>query len=139
MMHWARRQGLKNYLETNGTRPQALRLLAKLCDTVAMDLKLPSATGRETWSEHLEFLRAVPEKIFVKAVLTERSTEAEWRQAMRLMQEVPSVPLVLQPSTPFAATRPIEPARVLRFLRLARALLKDVRLIPQWHPIWGLP
>ncbi len=140
MMRWARRKGLKNYLETNGTRVEALRALAPFCDTVAMDIKLPSATGRQTWSEHLEFLRVVPEKTFAKVVLTTKSTEFEMRQVIRLMQEVSTnIPLVLQPATPFAGIGGIEPAQCLKFLRQAGALLKDVRLVPQWHPVWDLP
>lgn len=140
LLPWARGQGLKNYLETNGTRVSALRRLAPLCDTIAMDIKLPSATGRETWSEHLEFLRVAPEKTFAKVVLTAKSTEFEWRQVIRLMQEVSSnIPLILQPATPFAGVDAIEPAQCLKLLRQASALLKDVRLIPQWHPVWDLP
>lgn len=140
MMRWARSRGLKNYLETNGTRVEALRRLEGLCDTVAMDVKLPSATGRQTWSEHLEFLRVVPEKTFVKVVLTSTSTEAEWRQVIRLMQESsPNIPLVLQPATPFATAGTIPSFLAVKFLHQAQALLKDVRLIPQWHPVWGLP
>jgi len=140
MMRWARQKGLKNYLETNGTRVAALSRLASLCDTVAMDIKLPSATGRESWSEHLEFLRVVPEKTFAKVVLTSKTTDFEWRQVIRLMQEVSTkIPLILQPATAFAGVEPIEPAQCLKFLRQASALLKDVRLIPQWHPVWDLP
>lgn len=140
MMSWARRKGYKNYLETNGTRAEALRLVAPLCDWVAMDVKLPSATGRETWSEHLEFLRVAPEKTFVKVVLTSSSTAAEWRQVIRLMQEAsPGIRLVLQPATAFGGVGTIDPAVAVRFLHQARALLKDVRLVPQWHPLWGLP
>lgn len=140
IMPWAREKGLKNYLETNGTRVEAVKALAPLLDAVAMDIKLPSATGRETWSEHLEFLRVVPEKTFAKVVLTDRSTEAEWRQVIRLMQEVSSnIPLILQPATAFAGLKPIEPWLCLKFMRQAQALLKDVRLIPQMHPVWRLP
>ena len=140
LMPWARRQGLMNYLETNGTRLEALRRLSAFCDVVAMDIKLPSATGRETWSEHLESLRVVPKKTFAKVVLTSRSTEFEWRQVIRLMQEVSSnIPLILQPATSFSGVEPVEPARCLKFFRQASALLKDVRLVPQWHPIWDLP
>ncbi len=140
VMPWARERGLKNYLETNGTRVSELRALGALCDVVAMDIKLPSATGRQTWSEHLEFLRVVPEKTFAKVVLTDRSTEAEWRQVIRLMQEVSTnIPLILQPATDFAGRGPIAPALCLKFFKQAQALLKDVRLIPQFHPIWGLP
>lgn len=139
VMPWARTKGLKNYLETNGTRVAEMRELAPLCDWVAMDLKLPSATGRETWSEHLEFLRVCPEKTFAKAVLTSKTTQAEWHQVIRLMQEVSTnIPLILQPATARPGTTPIEPALAVKFLHQASALLKDVRLIPQWHPVWGL-
>ncbi len=140
MMRWARQKGFKNYLETNGTKIAALKKLASLCDTVSMDIKLPSATGRETWSEHLEFLRVAPEKTFAKVVLTAKTTEFEWRQVIRLMQEVSTnIPLILQPATAFGGVEPIEPAQCIKFLKLASAMLKDVRLIPQWHPVWDLP
>ena len=139
LMPWARQNGLKNYLETNGTRLAELQALAPLCDWIALDVKLPSATGRETWSEHLESLRVAPEKTFAKVVLTSKSTESEWRHVIRLMQEVSSnVPLILQPATARPGCEPISPALALKFLRQASALLKDVRLIPQFHPVWGM-
>lgn len=140
MMRWAKARGLRNYLETNGTLVAAFRKVANLCDTVAMDIKLPSAIGRATWSEHLEFLRVAPKKTFVKVVLTSKSTRAEWRQIIRLMQEVsPGVPLILQPATAYAGIEPIEPREAIFFLRQAKVFFKDVRLIPQWHPVWKLP
>lgn len=139
MMAWAKTKGLKNYLETNATLPAELAKLAPLCDWISLDLKLPSATGRETWSPHLECLRIAPEKTFAKVVLTSKTTDAEWRQVIRLMQEVSTnIPLILQPATPRPGTEPLEPAQVVRFLKQAGALIKDVRLIPQWHPVWGL-
>lgn len=140
LMPWAKQRGLKNYLETNGTRLAELRELAPLCDWISLDIKLPSATGRQTWSEHLESLRIAPTKSFAKVVLTSKSTESEWRQVIRLMQEVSTnIPLILQPATPRPGVETIEPAQAVRFLKQAAALLKDVRLIPQFHPIWGLP
>ncbi|MFA6003317.1 MAG: 7-carboxy-7-deazaguanine synthase QueE, partial [Elusimicrobiota bacterium] len=72
MLAWVRQRGGRNLLETNGTLVSEFAALAPLCDVVSMDIKLPSATGRELWSEHLEFLRAAPEKTFVKVVLTAR-------------------------------------------------------------------
>ncbi|MBI4678974.1 MAG: 7-carboxy-7-deazaguanine synthase QueE [Elusimicrobia bacterium] len=139
MLRWAKASGWDNYLETNGTLAEAFRKVAPLCDTVAADIKLPSATGRPTWSEHLEFLRVAPEKTFVKVVLTRGTTDAEWRRAVRLLGEAsPDIPLVLQPATAFGGEEPIEPERALRFLRQARGCLKDARLIPQWHPVWGV-
>jgi organic radical activating enzyme len=139
LMKWVRRQGVKNLLETNGTMAEAFRKAAPFCDLASVDVKLPSSIGRETWSNHLEFLRVAPEKSFVKVVLTSRTTKAEWRQLIRLMQEsAPDIPLVLQPATACGGETPAAPEAVIFFLRQAAALLKDVRLIPQWHPVWGL-
>lgn len=139
-MEWARRQGVKNHLETNGILAAEFRLVAPFCDVAAVDVKLPSATGMELWSEHLEFLRVAPEKTFVKVVLTARTTKSEWRQVIRLMQEAsPNIPLVLQPATAWGGEEPAAPEAVVCYLRQAAALLKDVRLLPQWHPIWRLP
>jgi organic radical activating enzyme len=139
-MEWVHGEGVKNLLETNGTLVEEFRGVAPSCDLAAVDIKLPSATGRELWSEHLEFLRVAPEKCFVKVVLTARTTKAEWRQAIRLMQEAsPNIPLVLQPATACGEEAPAAPEDVIFFMRQATALLKDVRLIPQWHPVWKLP
>lgn len=140
MMRWARERKLENYLETNGTLPDALRRLAPLTDAVAMDVKLPSSTGRADWAKHLECLRVLPEKTFVKVVLTSKSMGPEWRQVIRLLQETdPRIPLILQPATPIGDVQPLPPEQALAFLRQARGLLKDVRLCPQWHPVWDLP
>ena len=140
LMEWVRAQGLKNLLETNGTMAAAFREVAPFCDLASVDIKLPTATGSERWSEHLEFLRIAPERCFVKVVLTARTTKAEWRQVIRLMQESsPNIPLVLQPATTCGDEEPAAPEAVVAYLRQASALLKDVRLIPQWHPVWGLP
>jgi organic radical activating enzyme len=139
VMPWVRKEGLLNYLETNGTRVEAFKQVRDLCDIVAMDIKLPSSTGKELWSEHLEFLRALPKKSFAKVILTDKTTEAEWRQVIRILQESsPDIPLILQPATPIREVRTIKPALAIKFLRQAQSLLKEVRLIPQWHPIWGL-
>ena len=137
---WAREAGLSNYMETNGTHPAALRELRAHCDTIAMDVKLPSATGRELWGVHQEFLNVAPEKTFVKVILTASSNAAEWRKVVDLVAGVsPDVPLILQPVTPTPAAAGIRPETALHFLSVARERLRDARLIPQWHPVWGLP
>jgi organic radical activating enzyme len=139
LMRWVRSQGVKNLLETNGTQVEAFRDVAPFCDLAAVDIKLPSATTKESWSQHLEFLRVAPEKCFVKVILTARTSKAEWRQVIRLLQESPpNIPLILQPATARGGEEPAAPETVVLFLRQASALLKDVRLIPQWHPVWGL-
>lgn len=140
LMRWARKRGLENHLETNGTLPAPMSALAPLCDAVAMDLKLPSSTGVDRWSAHAEFLRVTPPGTFVKVVLTDKSTDAEWKKAVDLVKRAPRpTPLYLQPATPFGGVKPIPASRALRFEALARRSLKEVHLRPQWHHLWNLP
>ena len=140
LMRWARARGMENYLETNGTLPAAMRALAPLCDVVAMDVKLPSSTGRATWDLHRAFLAEAPRGTFVKVVLTARSTEAEWRKVLSLMKGAPQrFPLVLQPATAMHGADTIAPALCLRFEAMARKAVRDVRIVPQWHHYWRLP
>lgn len=138
LFRWCRSQGLDNYLETNGTLPAAMRALAPLTDVVAMDVKLPSAIGRECWGLHAAFLDEAPaSKLFVKVVLTSKSTDDELRKVLGLLRGVSQrVPLVLQPATPGFGAAPIAPARCLAFESAARRERRDVRVIPQWQHIW---
>ena len=139
LMAWARGLGLENYLETNGTLPAAMRALAPLCDVVSMDVKLASSTGRDTWALHRAFLREAPRGTFVKVVLTSRTTEAEWLRTLALLKGAPrKIALVLQPATRFGPARPIDPAKCLRFETLARRVVPDVRVMPQWHHLWNV-
>ena len=137
LMKWAHSLGLENYLETNGTLPAALRAVAPLCDAVSMDVKLASSTGRDTFSLHKTFLQEAPKGTFVKVVLTSRTTEAEWRQVLSLLKAAPrKVALVLQPATRFGGAEPISPEKCLYFEDLARRVVSDVRVMPQWHHLW---
>jgi organic radical activating enzyme len=137
LMTWARSIGLKNYLETNGTHPAALRALAPLCDFVSMDIKLSSSTGRDTFSLHKAFLAEVPKGTFVKVVLTSKTTDAEWRQVLALLKgSRRKIPLVLQPATRFGGAEPIPPARCLKFEDMARRAGLRASVVPQWHHLW---
>lgn len=135
LMRFARELGLENYLETNGTLPNAMRALKPLCDAVSMDVKLKSSTGRDTFALHKAFLDEAPRSTFVKVVLTSRTTDAEWRQVLALLKGR-KVTLVLQPATRFGGAEPISPEKCLRFEDQARKVLSDVRVMPQWHHLW---
>lgn len=140
LMRWAHKNGLENHLETNGTLPVPMAALAPLCDAVAMDLKLPSSTGRDTWTAHRDFLRAAPPGTFIKVVLTSKTTDDEWKKVLDLVKRSPRpVPLYLQPATPIGGVLPIEPARALRYEAAARRVVREVHLRPQWHHLWNLP
>jgi organic radical activating enzyme len=150
--------GVMTYLETSGTHPEALRGVIGDSDAVAMDVKLPSAIGRSFWAEHEEFLKIAGGKAFVKIVLTEDLTEEEMARATTLLAAArPVPPLVLQPATVVpeiptgAGTRrgngspvarrvsPPSPKRIEAWKEFARRRLIDVRVLPQMHPLWGVP
>ena len=140
LMRWAHEKGLENHLETNGTLTAPMAALAPLCDAVAMDIKLPSSTGRDSWGAHRDFLRVAAPATSVKVVLSDRSTEAEWKKVLELVRRAPRpVPLYLQPATPIGKVRPIPAGRCLRFESQARRVVDDVHVRPQWHHLWRLP
>jgi 7-carboxy-7-deazaguanine synthase len=102
LLQCARQEGLKTYLETNGTLPAALEEVIDLVDIVAMDLKLPSSTSLDPfWQEHREFLKIASRKeVFLKAVVCASTTEEDLAEGMRLIKEVnPAAILVLQPNS----------------------------------------
>jgi len=133
--------GLRLHLETNGTLYKELRATAALFDVIAMDIKLPSSTGRRgLWAAHEKFLAAAPEKTFIKTVLTARTTMKDFGRAVKLAAAVhPGVPFFLQPAT--ARRGGVKPPAE-KFLReaccLAAARLSKVKVLPQQHPLWGV-
>ena len=140
-----RQRGLRTYLETNGVLPEALERTVDVFDIVSMDIKLPSAIGRDVLAASEEFLRiarrhagqAGAPELFVKVVVTARTSDAELRRACEIVASVDgSVPLVLQPVTPAGTVtdRPT-PACILRAFDVARTVLSDVRVIPQTHKL----
>lgn len=122
------------YLETNGTLPAALEMVIDYADIIAMDIKLPSATGLAAyWEEHKKFLLIAWEKIlFVKTVITRDTIIEDLKKAVDLILSVDSaIPLVLQP-----ATEEISPQlrdKLLLFQEEALKYLSYVRIIPQLH------
>ena len=142
----------RTYLETSGTHPHLLKRVIDHCDVVAMDIKLPSAIGREFWAEHEEFLKIAGDKAFVKLVLTAQSGEEEVARVIQLLAGLdPIPPLVFQPVTAISDLearlkketgpdgRPPAPHRLVSWWETARQKLPHVKVISQMHPIWGMP
>ena len=138
---------LHSMLETNGTLAGAFTLLARTPDYIAMDIKLPSATGlAPQWAAHSAFLqeavarllpagvRALRDRLQVKLVFSEDSLR-DVLQASELMAAChPDIPCILQPLTPHTGGPPTPcAATVLEAQRLAARVLSDVRVIPQTH------
>lgn len=135
-----RKSGRRIYLETNGTLPRALRRVIAGCDWVAMDFKPPTATGCDSWEAHQWFLRVGGNKVSVKMVLTDQTAEAEFHRAVDLLAGMPRpIPFILQPATAWGKARGVPLARLASWWSQAARRLKDVRILPQIHRLWGIP
>jgi 7-carboxy-7-deazaguanine synthase len=151
-----RSRGFRIYLETAGIHGDALRTLIDAVDVVAMDIKLPSATGVDHWDAHRDFLAAArgnpaetglasggyaDPTIFVKVVVDLKATVDEIERAAGIVAACdPAIPLILQPEseTLFGRASTRDRSRALLELidaaaRSAAPLLRDVRVIPQTH------
>ena len=138
----AREAGLRNYLETNGTLPDAMGALAPLVDFVAADVKLPTASAVE-WDASLvaDFLRvAAGPDLFVKTVVTEQTPPAEVAEAARVVAGVSrTIPMVIQPASPVRpGVRPPAEADLMEMQAAALSELGDVRIIGQMHRKLGV-
>lgn len=129
----------RTYLETAGVHPAALRSLISSVDTVAMDMKLPSATGKDFWKEHEAFLKAGGKKIFVKVVIEKNSKPGEIKKVIDILARRRTPPLlVLQPATPIAQqVKGPSLDQVADAYAAAAARLSRVLVMPQQHKIWG--
>ena len=127
------------YLETNGTLTAALAAVVDLVDTVAMDVKLPSATGMAPcWEEHREFLRVARDReVIIKAVVARGTPLAEVLAAAELAGAVGAV-LVLQPVTAKDPNERPAPEELLALQTAALGAVADVRVIPQVHRFCGM-
>lgn len=135
-----RRKRLQILIETNGTRPTALRALLPCVNIVSIDIKLRSASSRRMpVARHREFLRVAARRgvfAYCKAVVCDQTTPAEVIRAARMIRAVRrSMPLILQPLTASrqAPHRPPRPDVLLQLQEAAAQILEDVRVIPQIH------
>lgn len=135
-----RSQGARIYLETNGVLADALARIVSFVDIVAMDFKLPSATGAGVfWKEHEAFLEcALSRDVFVKLVVTERTLPEDIAEARRIIKKVsPVVPVVLQPAWGEDFSDLV--SKMMGFKRdFALDGIHDVRILPQAHKLVGI-
>jgi len=131
--------GFRNYLETNGTLPQALSEVIKWVDIIAMDFKLPSSTGLKAyWQEHQEFLCIASSKeVFVKTVVNANTSMDDLRRAIDVINAVdPGIVLVLQPDGNQPYEQLESKVEELRASCFQQGLTACV--IPQMHKLIGV-
>ncbi len=133
-------EALKNlgkivYLDTNGTLPDSLKQLIEYADIIALDFKIPSATGMpQFWREHEQCLKiASIREVFVKIVINEKILPEELDKTCDIISGIDRrIPLVIQPVFGVAILN------ILDIQKKALSQLKDVRIIPQLHKYLGL-
>ncbi len=133
-------KGYRFLLESNGTLYKQLAVCIPCIDMVSMDFKLPSATGQNLWKSHRLFLLKAREKpCYIKIVITGESSFQEVAQAVDIIKNVDaSIPLILQPATPFNTSYAPLIENVLKMQEMALEKLKDVRILPQVHRLINL-
>ncbi|MBW2242775.1 MAG: 7-carboxy-7-deazaguanine synthase QueE [Deltaproteobacteria bacterium] len=140
------------FLETHGLHTEALAQVIDRIDFVSMDWKLASDVRRESDAKgaeaepfheaHQRFLetaRAAP-GVSVKLVITPASEDAEIDAAVQRVAEAhPGACLVLQPVTPHGPVQARPTAARMQALAMrAGSRIRDVRVIPQTHPLLGV-
>ncbi|MTI81010.1 MAG: 7-carboxy-7-deazaguanine synthase QueE [Firmicutes bacterium] len=131
------------FLETNGTLPEELHQVIDHIDFISMDIKLPSAANiKPCWGLHRKFLQMALTKslyIYVKVVLSDKTTHEELNEVYQLLQEeAPGVTLVMQPVTPFNGVNSPGVKKLMLWQAQALQHLDDVRIIPQTHRTMGI-
>ena len=132
--------GYATYLETNGTLANELQEVIGDVDIVAMDIKLPSATGLEqgSWREHRDFLKVARAKeVFIKVIVTNSAKRQEFIAALEVLKETGYAgTVVLQPDS--FAERESLGATLASFKELCARNSLSARVIPQMHKIMGV-
>lgn len=131
--------GFKNYLETNGTLPEALSEVVEYVDIISMDFKLPSSAGTpDLWEQHRKFLKIASKKeVFIKAVICEGTTEQDLIQVVNIIKDTAeNTVLVLQPDS-FQDYTKLEP-KIEKFKAYCLENNVVTCVIPQLHKLMGL-
>ncbi len=140
----ARALGLRVHVETGGHRPGALKHVLAVVDEVSPDFKLECVTGQKTpWDAHAETYALLEESgkgLAIKCVVGADTPASDIEAVARFCAErAPSIPLVLQPATPFGEG-PGRPTlgHLYELHDAAGRFHPDVRIIPQVHTFLGM-
>jgi len=124
-------------LETNGTLPQELKKVIDYIDIVSMDIKLPSMTGVVLWDKHTDFLKLASRKTYIKVVVRAKTPLTEFEKAVDIIYEIDEkIPFFIQPESDEFKNGNL--FLYDKFYNIASKKLKDVRVLPQMHKLWGV-
>lgn len=117
------------YLETNGTLYKELEEVIDLVDVVAMDVKLPTATGDvEHFEDNEKFLNIASKAATFMKVVFDSKIDDDEIEICTILANKYNIPIVLQPKMPLDNN-----LNYLEIYNKFYSKFKDVRLIPQTH------
>ncbi|MDD5634139.1 MAG: 7-carboxy-7-deazaguanine synthase QueE [Candidatus Omnitrophica bacterium] len=131
------------YLETNGTLWNELEKIIDFTDIIAMDIKLPSSGGGDTfWKEHEAFIKiAAKKELIVKAVITDSTTIDDIKKMGDILSSVEKKFLVvLQPVTAVNDKTEQPDGEMISYFKgyLLKETRKDVVILGQIHKYLGV-
>lgn len=129
------------YLETNGILYKEIMKIIDFIDIIAMDIKLPSSTGRDAfWEEHRKFLELTKSKnIFIKVIIQEKTELEDLIKAKDIVKGLNrKIPFILQPVDPVNSVKEVSSDGLAIFKDKLDKELEDVRIIPQHHKVAGI-
>lgn len=135
----AQKNNFKNYLDTNGTLPEALAEVINFINVVAMDVKLPSSSGQGPfWDKHLQFLKIAQQKdVFVKAVVCDSTQDADIHKLICMVEDShQAVSLVLQPDN--GADMDVLKQKIDKYVSWCTSEGIATAYIPQMHKMMGI-
>lgn len=127
------------YIETNGTLCDELEKIIDDIDIISMDLKFSSATEKNLFENHKNFLKIAKKKdVYVKIILTGETSFEEIEEAAALVKNAnENILLVIQPVTPYGGMSAPDLNKIFKTQEIMLKYLKNVRVIPQTHRILG--
>lgn len=129
---------IKIYLETNATLPDNLNQIKKYIDIISADIKLESASGKNTFKENAEFFEQCHGiYTFAKIVFDENITEEEIKNCANLGKQY-NIELILQPKTDANDKILLSADFCNSMLNKFTAVYTNVRLIPQVHKLLNI-
>lgn len=128
------------YLETSGTQPEALERVLPYVTTIAMDIKLESATGEPMQvKNHQAFYQlARTKRCFIKLVVSETTTLEELAVLPSIVTDN-TMPIIIQPVTSLIdGSNQVSQAQLFAFETELSKTFTEVRIIPQTHKMLGV-
>ncbi len=123
----------KIYLETNATLPDNLKQIKNYIDIISADIKLESASGKNTFNQHSEFFKQCSGiYTFAKIVFNGNITDEEIMDCTKLGKKY-NLELILQPEMGKNNQMMISSDFCNNILRKFTELYPNTRLIPQIH------